>query len=159
VWKNLGITFSDWFNGDDPNFLLALVVGLSSNIVFGAIDNGGMFFGSSFLDEWFQLLPGSDDANVFAGYGNTYSNLLGTFMGTFVGLIMEDMTKVSSTPIWGDAIGIIFGCLIGIAIPKAILSSSETSGINRVHTNAAFIGDLTDNQLQLLINGESSILE
>lgn len=149
---------SEWFNGNSDNFMLSLGVGLASNIVFGAIDNGGLFFGASFLDEWFQNLPGSDDANVFAGYGNTYSDLLGTFMGTFVGLIIEDLSKVSSTPIWGDAIGIIIGCLIGIAIPKAIVSSSATSGLNRVHTNAAFIGDLTAQQLEMLLEGKS-ILE
>jgi len=73
AWKNGGadgkggITFSEWFNGDAENFWISLGVGLSSNIVFGAIDNGGLFFGASFLDEWFQHLPGSEDANVFAG--------------------------------------------------------------------------------------------
>lgn len=79
-------------------------------------------------------------------------------MGTFVGLIIEDMSKVSSTPIWGDAIGITIGCLIGIAIPKAIMSSSETAGLNKVHTNAAFIGDLSMNQLEMLLEGKT-ILE
>jgi len=76
-------------------------------------------------------------------------------MGTFVGLIIEDVSKVSSTPIWGDAIGIIIGCLLGIAIPKAIVSSSATSGLNKVHTNSAFIGDLTTEQLEMLLNGKS----
>jgi len=79
-------------------------------------------------------------------------------MGTFVGLIIEDLSKVSSTPIWGDAIGIIIGCLIGVAIPKAIMSGSETSGLNKVHTNAAFIGDLSTVQLEMLLEGKS-ILE
>lgn len=76
-------------------------------------------------------------------------------MGTFVGLIIEDVSKVSSTPIWGDAIGIVVGCLLGIAIPKAIVSSSATSGLNKVHTNSAFIGDLTTEQLEMLLNGKS----
>jgi hypothetical protein len=67
TWKNKDITRSIWFDWDADNFLLSLVVGLSSNIVFGFIDNAGLFFGASFLDEWFQNLPGSDDANVFAG--------------------------------------------------------------------------------------------
>jgi len=67
AWKNKGITVSEWFNGNESNFALSLAVGLSSNIVFGAIDNGGLFFGASFLDEWFQCLPCADDANVFAG--------------------------------------------------------------------------------------------
>lgn len=67
TWKNKSITVGEWFNGDADNFLLSLLVGLSSNVAFGFIDNAGLFFGASFLDEWFQHLPGSDDANVMAG--------------------------------------------------------------------------------------------
>lgn len=61
---------------------------MMANLVFGFIDNAGLFFGGCYLDEVFALLPGSEDANVAAGYGNTYSDLLGAFMGTFVGLIL-----------------------------------------------------------------------
>jgi len=43
------------------------MVGLVSNIIFGFIDNFGLFFGANFLDEWFMMLPKADDANVFAG--------------------------------------------------------------------------------------------
>lgn len=61
---------------------------MMANVVFGFIDNAGLFFGGCYLDEVFALLPGSEDANVAAGYGNTYSDLLGAFMGTFSGLIL-----------------------------------------------------------------------
>lgn len=112
------------------------------------------------MDEWFSFLPYSHDANVFAGYGNTYSDLLGTFMGTFCGLMIEDLTRVSSTPIWGDAIGIIIGCLIGIVVPKAIMgTSSETLGLNKVSSNAAFLGDLDEFQLDALIDGKNTVLQ
>jgi len=59
-----------WFNGENITFL-SIIVGLFSNLIFGFIDNAGLFFGANFLDEWFQMLPAADDANVFAGYGNT----------------------------------------------------------------------------------------
>lgn len=54
-----------WLNGHNVSFL-SLFVGLFANMVFGFIDNFGLFFGSNFLDEWFMMLPGSEDANIFA---------------------------------------------------------------------------------------------
>lgn len=55
-----------WLNGYDIS-IKSMLVGMFSNIIFGFIDNAGLFFGASFLDEWFMMLPLSDDANVFAG--------------------------------------------------------------------------------------------
>eukprot|EP00335_Anophryoides_haemophila_P000050 CAMPEP_0204821484 /NCGR_PEP_ID=MMETSP1018-20131115/20874_1 /ASSEMBLY_ACC=CAM_ASM_000518 /TAXON_ID=46462 /ORGANISM="Anophryoides haemophila, Strain AH6" /LENGTH=107 /DNA_ID=CAMNT_0051933033 /DNA_START=354 /DNA_END=677 /DNA_ORIENTATION=+ len=103
-----------------------------ANVVFGFIDNAGLFFGGCYLDEVFSLLPGSDDANVGAGYGNTFSDLLGAFMGTFVGLMLKDATGINEGPLWANAIGIIFGCLLGIAIPKLIVGNSSTVGLNKI---------------------------
>lgn len=81
-------------------------------------------------------------------------------MGTFSGLIIEDLTRVNSSPIWGDAIGIIIGCLLGVAIPKLIMgSSSETHGMNKCSSNAAFLGDLDEDQLVALIEGKNTVLE
>lgn len=57
---------SIWFNGDGFG-IQSIIVGMFSNIIFGIIDNGGLFIGASFLDEWFQMLPAASDANVFAG--------------------------------------------------------------------------------------------
>lgn len=73
-------------------------------------------------------------------------------MGTFCGLIIEDLTGVSSTPIWGDAIGVTLGCLFGILVPKLILGdSSEVHGLNKVCSNAAFLGDMDTEQLKGLL--------
>jgi len=64
-------------------------------------------------------------------------------MSTFIGAMISDITQVSSTPIWGDAIGITIGCLLGIVVPKMILgSSSETKGLNRISARVAFLGEL-----------------
>lgn len=66
-------------------------------------------------------------------------------MGTFCGLIIEDLTGINSTPIWGDAIGIVVGCLFGILVPKLIMGSeSDVHGLNKVVSNAAFLGDLDE---------------
>jgi len=59
-------TFLRWLNGHPLSFN-SIMVGLVSNIIFGFIDNFGLFFGANFLDEWFMMLPKADDANVFAG--------------------------------------------------------------------------------------------
>ena len=85
------ITFNEWFNGDDFS-VGSVFVGMCANLVFGIIDNGGLFFGGIYLEEVFALLPGNSDANVIAGYGNTYSDFLGSFLGTFVGFIIADAT-------------------------------------------------------------------
>jgi len=66
-WKiGPNASFSTWLNGENLSFT-SVMVGFGSNIIFGFIDNFGLFFGSNFLDEWFLMLPMSDDANVFAG--------------------------------------------------------------------------------------------
>lgn len=101
-----------------------MIVGMASNIVFGFIDNAGLFFGGVYLEELFEKLPGGDDANVLAGYGNTYSDFLGSFLGTFCGLIISNLTWVNDGPIWANSLGIIIGCLLGILIPKLILRKS-----------------------------------
>lgn len=111
-----------WFNGD----LTAknVFVGMGSFVIFGFIDNAGLFFGGCYLDEVFALLPGSKDANVCAGYGNTYSDALGAFVGTFFGKILNDISGAGPGPMWAEAIGVFFGCLLGIAIPKALVSNT-----------------------------------
>lgn len=95
--------------------LISIVTGMVANIVFGIIDNGGLFFGMSALD---PFLPKGELTR--AGLGNTMSDALGAFLGTFSGIIIKSITKIDDTPIWSDAIGIIIGCLIGLYVPKYI---------------------------------------
>ena len=55
-------SFGTWFNGEIT--ALNVLCGGFAFIVFGFIDNAGLFCGGCYLDEVFQLLPGSKDANV-----------------------------------------------------------------------------------------------
>lgn len=80
--------FNKWFNGDEGVSAATIAVGMFANIIFGFIDNAGLFFGGVYLDEIFEKLPGGLDANVTAGYGNTFSDTLGMFVGTFCGLMI-----------------------------------------------------------------------
>ena len=95
--------------------LLSIVTGMVANIVFGMIDNGGLFFGMSALD---PFLPKGELTR--AGLGNTFSDGLGAFLGTFTGVIIKSVTKIDDTPLWSDAVGIVIGCLIGLYVPKMI---------------------------------------
>ena len=57
-------SFAVWINGVNGVNAKTVLVGMGGNIVFGFIDNAGLFFGGCYLDEVFELLPGSKDANV-----------------------------------------------------------------------------------------------
>lgn len=95
--------------------VLSIMTGMMANIVFGIIDNGGLFFGMSALD---PFLPKGELTR--AGLGNTFSDGLGAFLGSFTGVMIKSLTKIEDTPLWADAFGIIIGCLIGLYVPRYI---------------------------------------
>jgi hypothetical protein len=95
--------------------VLSILTGMMANIVFGMIDNGGLFFGMSALD---PFLPEGELTR--AGLGNTFSDGLGAFLGSFTGVMIKSLTKIEDTPLWADAFGIIIGCLIGLYVPRYI---------------------------------------
>jgi hypothetical protein len=117
--------------GANPAGLITL--GSMANVVFGFIDNSGLFAGLDASDDWFQekFKPGAalgaiadaSDERQKAGLGNTFSDMLGAFMGEFFGLILGDIldpTGQIAAPFWLGAFGVFFGCLLGISIPKMI---------------------------------------
>ena len=102
------------FTGKDAT-VSGFLVGLVSSVIFGMIDNGGLYFGMSALD---PILPGDDLEK--AGWGNTFSDFLGGFLGTFIGILVKNLTKIEDTPLYSEVIGIVIGCIFGIYIPKMI---------------------------------------
>ena len=106
-------------NSDGTPSLKSILVGMMSGIVFGFVDNAGLFFGMDALDPY---LPGGELTK--AGLGNTYSDALGSFLSVFIGNLIQKSTGIEKTPLWADTVGIVFGCLIGIAIPSAITGKS-----------------------------------
>lgn len=107
-----------------------VAAGLAFGVVFGFIDNAGLFFGMEALEPYINYYFGGDD-KVAAGIGNTFSDVVGAFAGAFAGNIMEshmkkafpkDIDDCVSTPLWADSVGIFIGCIIGIIVPKAIMS-------------------------------------
>ncbi len=117
VLEFLGLKHSATFD----NIVKGILTSMVSNVVFGFIDNGGLWFGMDALDPFMDLLPGVGKLTK-AGLGNTFSDAVGAFAGTFAGIIIknkvigedEDIPEV----LWAEAIGIIIGCLLGIAIPR-----------------------------------------
>ena len=102
-------------SGIDNPSLKAILVGMSSGVVFGFIDNAGLFFGMDALDPY---LPGGPLSK--AGYGNTFSDALGSFLSVFIGNLIQKSTGIENTPMWAESVGIIAGCLVGIYIPSMI---------------------------------------
>ena len=97
-----------------------VVVGMISNLIFGFIDNGGLFFGLDALD---PFLPGGE--LIKAGLGNTFGDTLGAFLGTFIGGSVANFTQIDDTPLWANVIGVIIGCLLGVAVPALITGRGD----------------------------------
>jgi len=90
-----------------------VILSLIFGILFGAIDNIGLFIGAGSFGE----LIGSEKTKE--PWGNTYSDLIGATVGTFISKI--SIFKYTDTdkpyqggPIWANSISIIIGCIIPI---------------------------------------------
>ena len=116
--KNPELTFYEFFNGKYATYPKYVSIGMVSGIIFGFIDNAGLWLGMTALDPYLQGL----DENTKDGLGNTFSDGLGAFLGTFAGSIMSDMydVKIEDTPLWTNAVGVIIGCLLGIGFGRLI---------------------------------------
>ena len=118
IWSFLG------FNFDVPKVWKGIILGMSSGVVFGFIDNAGLWFGMDALDPFLDTIPGVGDLTK-AGLGNTFSDAVGAFAGTFAGIIIQkSLTEKDEKNIpefiWAEAIGVVIGCLLGILIPMLI---------------------------------------
>lgn len=115
--ENKEFTITEFINGVKgmppiKNILVGMVFGM----VFGFIDNAGMFFGMDALE---PFLP--TEGFVAAGIGNTYSSVLGAFLAAFLSNVIKISTGVDSVPAWSDAAGILVGAVAGIYIPPIII--------------------------------------
>jgi len=110
------VSFAWFMNGDRAFSVRVLLLSMVSAIVFGFIDNAGLFFGMSALAPYF---PGGDIEK--AGWGNTFSDGIGAFMGAFIAKMIGLMSGFDGQgPIYGDFLGVIIGCILGIYVPKYI---------------------------------------
>jgi hypothetical protein len=114
------LTLSQFLSIDKTPALKNVLVGMASGLVFGFIDNLGLYVGMDSLDPFF-----SNDPLIRAGQGNTFSDLIGSFLGTFIGVIIKNKSQINDYPVWSESIGIVVGCLIGVYLPAAIFGSSS----------------------------------
>jgi hypothetical protein len=113
--KNPKLTSSQFLNIDKIPPIKHILVGMASGMVFGFIDNAGLFLGMDVLEPFLSNSP-----LIKAGQGNTFSDVIGTFLGTFIGLYIKNETGINQSPIWADALGVFIGCLIGVYLPSAL---------------------------------------
>ena len=104
-----------FLNNNSEVTLKKVLVGMSFGMIFGFIDNFGLWYGMDYLDPY---IPGGNLTK--AGYGNTFSDFIGSTMGTSISIILGTLYPTEEAPIWVNSLGIIVGCLLGLYIPKAI---------------------------------------
>ena len=113
------LTFMQFVNNNTNVTLKQIIVGMSFGMIFGFIDNFGLWYGMDYLDPY---LPGGNLTK--AGYGNTYSDFIGSTMGTSISIILNTLYPVEEAPIWVNSLGIILGCLLGLYIPRYLSGRS-----------------------------------
>ena len=109
------LTFMQFLNNNSEVTLKKVLVGMSFGMIFGFIDNFGLWYGMDYLDPY---IPGGNLTK--AGYGNTFSDFIGSTMGTSISIILGTLYPTEEAPIWVNSLGIIVGCLLGLYIPKYI---------------------------------------
>jgi len=114
------LTLMEFLSIDKMPKMNNILVGMASGLVFGFIDNAGLYLGMDALDPFF-----SSDPLIRAGQGNTFSDLIGSFLGTFIGLYIKNKSGIDDYPVWSESIGIVIGCLIGVYLPAAILGGDN----------------------------------
>ena len=115
------ITIIEFLNTGKLPSLRDLLVGLSFGIVFGFLDNFGLWMG---MDSLGKYIPGN--ALTKSAWGNTYSDFLGATTGTFIAIMAEDYFNYNddNEPIWINTVGIFIGCILGMIIGKMITGKS-----------------------------------
>jgi len=102
--------------GDVPSYK-SLIIGLTFGLVFGFLDNIGLWMG---IDTFYDYIPGGTLTK--GAWGNTYSDLLGATVGTFIADMAKDYYKYDDDdqPIWVNTLGIFMGCLIGMTVGRTL---------------------------------------
>ena len=103
-------------SGNLPSFG-SLFIGLTFGIIFGFLDNFGLWMGIDVLKEY---MPGGELTK--AAWGNTYSDFIGATIGTFIASMANDIfdVDVDDQPIWLNTVGIFIGCILGMNVGRLV---------------------------------------
>lgn len=109
------ISFGEYMNNTKHLKFEDVMIGITFGVVFGFIDNAGLWIG---LDTLSKYMPGG--LKMQSALGNTYSDFIGSILGTVVSLVAKDAFGdiEENAPIWSNTIGIFIGCLLGIVFGK-----------------------------------------
>ena len=113
------VTMLEYLNGGSSKLppLKTIALGLVFGIVFGFMDNFGLWMG---IDTLSKYITGG--VLTKAAWGNTYSDLVGSTAGTFISSIAADKFNYDddNTPIWLNSAGIGIGCVLGMFVGKLL---------------------------------------
>ena len=107
------VTFKQYINRGEVPSLSTIFIGLIFGIVFGAIDNFGLWMGLDYIQKY---IPGG--VLTKSAVGNIYSNLMGVTIGTFISIIAKEFVDYNEDdqPLWVNSTGILIGCTLGMVI-------------------------------------------
>ena len=114
---NKSLTYIEFINRGSLPSLSSMFSGLVFGIVFGFIDNLGLWMGIDILEKY---MPGG--ILTKSALGNTYSDFIGSTLGSFIAIIAKNIVNYDEKkmPIWVDTIGIVIGCLLGLVIGRVL---------------------------------------
>lgn len=114
------LTLKEFFiygGSEDFPTLKNVLLGATFAFVFGFIDNLFLVLG---VDNLEKLFSGYSE-NVIAGIGNTYSDIIAAFLSSYISVIAFNKYGVPPFISWVDAIGVFFGCIVGILVPQLFI--------------------------------------
>ena len=96
-------------------------VGASFMMVFGLVDNLGLFVGMAAIENWITRM--GFDAQIAAGIGNTFSDMIGVMFGGIISTALYKLLKIKGEgTMIQSLVGVTIGCMLPVII-KIIITS------------------------------------
>lgn len=110
-------TFIEFLNVGKKLTVKNVSIGLIFGIVFGFLDNFGLWMGISVLENY---MPGG--VKTKSALGNTYSDFIGATIGSAISILAVEIFDYDNddTPLWVNTVGILIGCILGMIAGRLI---------------------------------------